>query len=97
MSEVKESNKPLGADDVSLVRAALLKADVRVVKMEADYCSFAVRLEDPKEHYRIYKLSHRDAIKAMMDIPIVPFRFFEKECDYSEDPLNGERKIGKEV
>ncbi len=74
-------------DAVRFVRRALKNADVCSIKFDSEYCRFTIRREDTREHYTIYKLSYPDAARAMMDIPVVPFRFFEKECDCFEDPL----------
>lgn len=85
-------------DAVRFVRDALRNADVRSIKFDSEYCRFTIRREEKgRVFHTIYKLSYTDAVKAMMDIPVVPFRFFEKECDYAEDPLKDIRGKGKEA
>lgn len=77
------------------VREALKNADVRSIMFDSEYCSFTIREEAPRLHYTVYRLQNPDAIRALIELPIVPFRFFEKECNYSEDPIKGIRKIKK--
>lgn len=83
-----------GDEAVATMRNALKEGRVRCIKWEEAFCLFSVYQESGNPKYRFYRMRNCDAIAAMRQIPIVPFRFIIEENKYAEDWTYDPKKGG---